>query len=139
MKPESTQDTEESWGSCRGARILVVDDDPDMRALLASRLEKVGCIAREAASGVEAHGILASRDPAHCVDQLPPAILMTAFADPEVRAEALSLGIHILDKPFRFDALRRVATALILSSRERNRHEADPLDPARGFRTRGHR
>jgi DNA-binding response OmpR family regulator len=163
MKSGSTQDGEESWGSCRGARILVVDDDPDMRALLASRLEKVGCIAREAASGVEAEGILASRDPAHSVDllvidlrmpglsgiqvlralraahQLPPAILMTAFADPEVCAEALSLGIHILDKPFRFDALRRVATALILSRRERERHEPDPLDPSRSLRTRVHR
>jgi CheY-like chemotaxis protein len=71
MKAESSQDGEESWGSCRGARILVVDDDPDMRALLASRLEKVGCVAREAASGLEAQGILASSDPAY-PDRDPP-------------------------------------------------------------------
>jgi two-component system response regulator (stage 0 sporulation protein F) len=143
---DPAQDTTESWGSCRGAHVLVVDDDPDMRALLASRLERAGCIAHEADSGTEAQAILASRGPVDSVDlllidlrmpgssgiqvlralraahQLPPAILMTAFAEPDVHAEALALGIHILDKPFAFDALRRVATALILSSRvERKR------------------
>jgi two-component system response regulator (stage 0 sporulation protein F) len=162
-----SQDTPESWGSCRGARVLVVDDDPDMRALLASRLERAGCLAHEAASGIEAQAILASRGPADSVDlllidlrmpgssgiqvlralraahQLPPAILMTAFAEPDVHAEALALGIHILDKPFAFDALRRVATALILSSRvERKRngngldlHTLDPLGHSRTLRT----
>jgi two-component system, response regulator, stage 0 sporulation protein F len=143
---DPTQDDAESWGSCRGTRVLVVDDDPDMRALLASRLERAGCIAHEAASGIDAQAILASRGPQEDVDlllidlrmpgssgiqilralraarQLPPAILMTAFAEPEVHAEALALGIHILDKPFPFDTLRRLATALILSSRvERKR------------------
>jgi two-component system, response regulator, stage 0 sporulation protein F len=164
---DPAQDTSESWGSCRGAHVLVVDDDPDMRALLASRLDRAGCIAHEAASGIEARDLLASHGPVDRVDlllidlrmpgssgiqvlralraahKLPPAILMTAFAEPEVHAEALALGIHILDKPFAFDALRRVATALILSNRvERMRNgngadlsTRDPLGHSRTLRT----
>ena len=141
-KGNRTQDDDaQSWGSVRGTRVLVVDDDPDMRALLASRLQHAGCVASEATSGEEALAILASRGPGEDVDlllidlrmpgpsgihvlrelraarQLPPAILMTAFAEPSVRTEALALGIHVLDKPFTFDALRRVAAVLILSRR----------------------
>jgi DNA-binding response OmpR family regulator len=163
---DPTQDNVENWGSCRGTHVLVVDDDPDMRAILASRLEQAGCFAHEAASGMEAQAILASGDPGERIDlllidlrmpgssgiqvlralcaarHLPPAILMTAFAEPNVRAEALALGIHILDKPFSFDSLRRVATALILSNRVERKRDGehlvrprDPMGPSQTLRT----
>ncbi len=138
---DATDQYADNWASCRGARVLVVDDDADMRALLAARLDAVGCVAYAAASGSAALSVLTSKDFAKGVDlllidlrmpgtsgieiltllraarQLPPAILMTAFAEPHVRTEALALGIHILEKPFTFDTLRRVAAALILSKR----------------------
>ena len=37
-----------------GARVLVVDDDPNCRALVVELLERIGCSTREAASGLEA-------------------------------------------------------------------------------------
>jgi CheY-like chemotaxis protein len=143
LAAEPAQDSAESWGSCRGARVMVVDDDPDMRALLVARLERAGCIALEASSGIKVQAMLAPPNRAETVDllvidlrmpgasgiqvlralravhRLPPAILMTALAERIVHEEALALGIHVLEKPFSSDALRRVATALILSNRMR--------------------
>lgn len=146
------------WGPCSGARVLVVDDDAEMRAMLTSKLEGVGCVAYAATSGREALKVLTSLGSQDGVDlllmdlrmpgpdgldvlrelraaqQLPPAILMTAFAEPLVRTEALRLAIHLLDKPFTFEALRRVAALLILSKRverQRNSERASVRDTFR--------
>lgn len=54
-----------------GLRVLVVDDDPDMRALLGMSLRKVGCDVTEARDGVEASALLAS------AAQHPPDIVVT--------------------------------------------------------------
>jgi two-component system response regulator AtoC len=148
VKPAATLDGEptgdaadESWGSCRGAHVLVVDDDPDLRALLALRLERAGCVVHQAESGIEAQALLGAGEPGeqvelllidlrmpevsglevlaalHAARRLPPAILMTGFAEARIRTEALAIGIHVLDKPFAFDTLRCLAVALILSKR----------------------
>jgi DNA-binding NtrC family response regulator len=129
----------QNWSSCRGARVLVVDDDDDMRELLAMRLHEVGCVANTAPSGSAALESLRADGP-RTVDlvlidlRMPginglevlrylagrqdiPAILMTGFADDDVHAEALALGIHVLEKPFSFETLRRTATLLLLSKR----------------------
>ncbi len=42
----------------RDARVLVVDDDPDVRGLLREMLERAGCLVREARDGREALKIL---------------------------------------------------------------------------------
>jgi DNA-binding response OmpR family regulator len=42
----------------KGSRVLVVDDDPDVRSLLREMLERAGCLVREARGGREALKIL---------------------------------------------------------------------------------
>ena len=113
-------------------RILVADDDPDIRALVASVLRRGGYDVVEACSGMEAIDHIAStvrikRDgfkaivsdvcmpdltgldllaALRCTRFETPVILMTAFGDEEVRAEARSLGATaVLDKPFNLDEL----------------------------------
>ena len=113
-------------------RILVADDDPDMRALVASALRRGGYDVVEACNGMEAIACIAPtvrtrRDgfdaivsdvrmpeltgldllvALRCSRLETPVILMTAFGDEEVRAEARSLGATaVLDKPFHLDEL----------------------------------
>ena len=113
-------------------RILVADDDPDMRALVASALRRNGYEVAEAGNGMEAIDRIAptlwtKRDgfkaivadvrmpnltglellaALRCARLETPVVLMTAFGDEEVRAEARSLGATaVLDKPFTFDDL----------------------------------
>jgi two-component system, response regulator, stage 0 sporulation protein F len=114
-------------------RILVAEDDPDMRALVASALRQGGYDVVEAGNGMEAIAHIAptvwtKRDgfkaivsdvcmpdltgldllaALRCTRFDTPVILMTAFGDEEVRAEARSLGATaMLDKPFNVDELR---------------------------------
>lgn len=139
--PSCERDGDERWEPCRGAHVLVVDDDVDMRELLATRLQLVGCIASPVPSGDEALARLETNDAASTVDlllidlRMPgmsglqvlrrllrgrasiPAILMTGFADIDVRVEALALGIHVLEKPFTLETLRRSLALLLVSSR----------------------
>ena len=113
-------------------RILVADDDPDMRALIASALRRGGYDVVEACDGMGAIDHIAPtartrRDgfkaivsdvfmpdltgldllaALRCTRFETPVILMTAFGDEEVRAEARSLGATaVLDKPFNLDEL----------------------------------
>lgn len=114
-----------------------------MRGLLTARLGRVGCVTREAGSGADALDDLAV--PGVPTDLLlldfhmpgisgldvvrrlrrggmtVPAILMTGCAETAIQAEALSLGVHILEKPFSFDELRRTAALLIVSRRAESR------------------
>src|SRR5438270_3469684 len=45
-------------GTARGAHILVVDDDPDVRWIIAQGLDRMGCVVTEAESGLTALPIL---------------------------------------------------------------------------------
>jgi DNA-binding response OmpR family regulator len=120
-------------------RILVADDDDEMRLLLVDALGKDGYEVIEAADG---GGLLVSlsaqyRDPESIVDlvisdiRMPiysglrilealrranwtvPVILMTAFGDDETRAQAESLGAFLFDKPFAIDDLRTAILNLL--------------------------
>jgi two-component system response regulator (stage 0 sporulation protein F) len=113
-------------------RILVAEDDPDMRALVASALRRSGYDVVEARNGMEAIDHIAPtvwtrRDGFEAIVsdvRMPdltgldlwvalrstrfetPVILMTAFGDEELRAECRSLGATaVLDKPFDLDEL----------------------------------
>jgi DNA-binding NtrC family response regulator len=115
--------------------VLVVDDDPAMRALLRDWLEREGFHVIEEPT---AERLLAAAQTARFdalildkempgtggLDVLPtfrrqrpnvPVILITAFGGAEVAQEALKLGVRqYLEKPFQFGALLeavRAATA----------------------------
>jgi CheY-like chemotaxis protein len=121
-------------------RVIVAEDDPEMRRLVVETLRKAGHDVTEAGDGgrllqhiVESF----NRDPAlSLVDvvvtdvRMPvcnglellerladanwrvPVILMTAFGDDDVRRRAERLGAVLLDKPLSLDALREAVERL---------------------------
>jgi CheY-like chemotaxis protein len=120
--------------ACRPC-ILLAEDDPAMRALIASMLEQEGYEVVEACDGHEVLSRLEAvrtqpplstppalivsdiRMPAYsgldllailrCAACPVPVILITAFGDEETHAEARELGATaVLDKPFDLDDLR---------------------------------
>ncbi len=136
-----------------GARIIVADDDRDLRESIASRLAAEGYDVRDALSGIELLGLLSSisldRWPLDGIDlividqRMPgmtgletvrrlraahwetPALLMTAFPDREVLRDAASLRVSILEKPF---SLERLTTVVLLNLLKRLEHpEASAL------------
>jgi two-component system chemotaxis response regulator CheY len=124
------------------ARILVVEDDDELRSTLASMLVEQGFAVEEAASGVAAVGILnesSGRDAFDLVitdQRMPlglgldlvgllrrtgidvPVIVMTAFPEAHIFERARELGAVVLAKPFRVEALTRTAIALLLGRTE---------------------
>jgi DNA-binding response OmpR family regulator len=124
------------------ARILLAEDDPDLRALLASELRKDGYIVEEARTGydlLELLGTLTLRNEVcdllitdirmpgltglsiaealrHGVTRGTsgtPIILITAFGDDAIHAEAKRLGAAIFDKPFDLDDLRSCIRTMV--------------------------
>lgn len=117
-------------------RILVIEDDPALRELLAHALRGAGYVVYEAGTGIEAlrlFGDLARHEAAEVPDlvvsdiRMPelggmgvlrtlreldwamPVILITAFADAKTQASALGLGATVvLDKPVDLTLLRNV-------------------------------
>lgn len=108
------------------ARLLIVDDDPQMRAMLRQALERHGFEVHEAASGEQVLQALESVRPDAIVldkempgvsgfevlelirqhDLAVPVIVITAFGGLAVRAEALRRGATAyVEKPFRVNAL----------------------------------
>jgi DNA-binding NtrC family response regulator len=110
-----------------GQRILLVDDDEDMRSLLADVLTDEGFTVDQAANGAEALVLLHRETFAAILldkrmpglsgmDLLPglrvvcpdtPVIVITAFGDARTAAEGAARGAFgLLCKPFRMDDLR---------------------------------
>lgn len=121
-------------------RVLLAEDDADMRRLVAEALEADGCVVDAVADGgrflveishqvplnFESIDLIVSdiRMPvasglqivealrtSHC---WTPVILMTAFGDDNTRAQAGRLGALLFDKPFDVDDLRTAAKNLLL-------------------------
>ena len=118
----------------RGRRVLVAEDDPDMRRLVATLLRMAGHKVIEATDGtdildrmestvwsehpelidvivsdVEMPGLsgLDVLAALRCSKRTTPVVLITAFGDDNVRAEARELGaVAVLDKPLDPDALK---------------------------------
>lgn len=142
----------ESW--LKGAKILLVEDDHEMRRMLAATLRRAGYFVLEAADGDDAlewlgPGVLEG-DPERLPDlivsdvRLPyfsgleiaegvslarkqvPVVLITGFGDPETHAKARELGAYcVLDKPFELHSLRE-AVRMALFSRAAGRPRPDP-------------
>jgi CheY-like chemotaxis protein len=125
----------------RRPRVLLVEDDDDLRVLVAQALGKAGYEVTEAGSGL---GLLAGLectiwgDRSEAFDviladiQMPdltalealeasgsagldtPVVLMTAYGDADVRAEAQRLGaLAVLDKPLDWEELGSVVRTAV--------------------------
>ena len=128
------------WGSeaVRGLRVLLVDDDPDVRAVTAQMLAELGCVVTEADGAVAAlerlrqdpglqgavidfamPGLNGGETAAGLRALRPgfPVVLMTGFADLEELARGWSGPV--MHKPFTLEILAREAGRLAAeSSRE---------------------
>jgi len=136
----------ESVPSTVRARILLVEDDPELRALVATTLTNAGFEIIEASDGENfierLTESLAAREPGHVFDlilsdiQMPifnaldvllaarrvigetPVILMTAFGDAPTRDQARRRGAEmVLSKPFRMAALCETVARVLARSR----------------------
>ena len=128
----------------RPARIVVAEDDFEMRRLVADCLRKEGYEVQEVADGGELllrieDNFFMRRAPIR-VDlfvtdiRMPvytgleivtglreagldmPVIIMTAFGTPETRERAEMLGTALLDKPFKMEQLRALVRRLLRPS-----------------------
>lgn len=118
--------TERRGVVCSRARVLVVDDDPDMRALLTDVLSDEGYAVEQVPNGAEALIRLRAESFAAIVldknmpglsglDLLPglrtmcpgtPVILITAFGDVSTYMDAMEKGaFEYIFKPFRMEEL----------------------------------
>ena len=133
IKDEVEREWQDADG--RGRRVLLAEDDREMRSLLAWALVEEGYDVVETGSGFELMDYLESRlldarmggrlldvdlvlsdqrmpgcsgmDILACLrryDRVTPFILITAFGDPLMHAQARELGASlVIDKPFDFD------------------------------------
>lgn len=150
---EWNDDTDPGPQSSR-ARVLVVDDDDDMRALVADLLMSEGYEVLEAASGIDLMrhvlSITVERWPIDGIDviiidnRMPGitgiealrslraqhrktrAVLMTAFPEAEVQHQAAALGVPILSKPFSLELLTRAIVRCLLSTPDEATGKDDP-------------
>lgn len=125
----------------RRARVLLADDDKEMRLLLSSVLRKDGYEVVEAQTGTEALDLLSTslaEGPSYRYDliisdvRMPclggldvlaglretnwvtPVILITAFGGTQTHEEASRWGAAaVFDKPFNVNDLRRVVSSLV--------------------------
>jgi CheY-like chemotaxis protein len=124
----------------RAPRVLVADDDPEMRRLVSETLRKDGHDIVEEPDGgrlLVRVAALYQKTGALPVDlivsdiRMPvctgldilkgmraahwgtPVVLMTAFADDEVRRRATELGATLMSKPFVLSDLRRTVNGLL--------------------------
>lgn len=129
-------------GLARGVRVLLAEDDRELRRLLAAELRKEGYRVDEAASGfelLELLGNLALRNESFDIIvsdiRMPgltgmsiveglrkgitpgtataPVILITAFGDENTHAAAARLGSVIFDKPFNLAAFRTCVVDMV--------------------------
>jgi DNA-binding NarL/FixJ family response regulator len=100
-------------GTNGGARVLVVEDDANCRALVVELLERIGCSTREASSGLEALAM---------VDAFPPQLVLLEVDVPlvtgyevcyQVRAQHGSSVRIIFLSGTRVEAMDRVGGLLI--------------------------
>lgn len=123
---DSSESTPDAAGEGESAKVLVVDDDPDLRAIVVASLESIGCVVEEAADGPSGLQKLAVSEPdVLLVDFAMPdmngaevarsalksrpglkVILMTGFAETEA-IERARIATPILRKPFRPQELQR--------------------------------
>jgi DNA-binding response OmpR family regulator len=132
-------------------RVMVVDDDAEMRALLHDALEREGFHVREHSAGDGLMPLVADWAPdAVVLDKEmagssglellrdirrrhphTPVVLVTAFGGREFEAEALRLGAaYYMDKPFRVARLIDVLRAVVKQAGKKNEPTAGRIGVA---------
>ena len=125
----------------RPTRVLLAEDDPDMRFVLAMYLRQDGYEVVEVSDGSELEAVIRAaaegtynQTPVDMVvsdvrmpgkdslevlrglrrlDWVVPIVLITAFGSPEVHTEARRLGVRaVLNKPFNLDRLRNLLQSI---------------------------
>ena len=118
-----------------GATILVVDDEPGARAIVARTLEGSGCIVLQAANGVAALGLVDRHGPpdmvltdlsmpamggaelaGHLRARWPrlPILFMSGYAQEHLRrAGTIDDTQQVIEKPFRSEVLVRIVDAAL--------------------------
>jgi two-component system KDP operon response regulator KdpE len=117
-------------------RVLIADDDPDLRDLIADAITSLGADVVCAASGGELEDLLAAGRPfdvvvtdvampvrtgievmqwAREVGIVCPIVIMTSLRDAQTLAQVAALGAHValLHKPFSRHALHRALTSCL--------------------------
>lgn len=127
----------------KGKVLLVVDDEADLREIVASELEYMGAIVHQAENVTRAKSILNAEKIDLVVSDIrmpggtgidllnyiksksyhtPPVILITGFADVTVE-DAFDQGAEaLLNKPFKLEELIQIAIKLTSSAQERYIH-----------------
>ncbi len=122
-----------STGGSVALRVLVVDDEKDVREALVGQLGRLGCrvdstsnaseamrmlsegdydallvdIRMPGTSGIDLHRIVAEKDP----EKASRMVFMTGdYANEDVMTSVKKTGNHVLEKPFTLDELTRVLT-----------------------------
>lgn len=119
-------------------RVLVAEDDRDLRSMIARRLRADGCTVIEAGSGYEVLDLLDDSDERGLPFDLvvmdirmpgmsglevsylirswswtTPIVLVTAYPAPELYEEAARFDACLLAKPFAFEALSDAAAVAV--------------------------
>ncbi len=160
--PEQHDALHACGATCGAARVLVAEDDPAMRALLAQHLRAAGYEVALAEDGMHlatqldwstSHAARSKFDAIVSDLQMPgangmriferlrshapwiPVLLITAFGTHELHAEAERLGATLLDKPFAIEKLLSELRRLL----ENARRNAAPSAPTfvRNFSSEG--
>jgi DNA-binding response OmpR family regulator len=131
MTADPAFDDEEALTAGRRPRVLVADDDDDMRALVASALRLDGYVVIEARDGAEVLRVISRPESVPDVivtdirmpgrsgltllaglrveGWMTPIVVMSAFVTDQVRTVANQFGADaVLGKPFDIDDLRTV-------------------------------
>jgi DNA-binding NtrC family response regulator len=118
--------------------VVVAEDDDDMRRIVVEALRRDGLDVGEASDGASLLALIGFYeeigDPVdliisdvrmpnhsgldvlgrlHATAHAIPMILMTAFGDDDIRAEAEKHGAMLFDKPFQVDDLRKAVAKLL--------------------------
>ena len=123
------------WGATGPRRIVIAEDDPEMRRLIVAAMIRDGYVVEEASDGPRLLILVIEADPP--VDlvisdhRMPvssglqvlaglrdagwslPFILLSAFGDESMRSEASKLDAIFLAKPFELEALRIIVRAAL--------------------------
>ena len=119
-------------------KLVIVDDDPEMRSLLADELEEEGYQVTLAKNGLD----ILSEIPFQSFDlmitdwKLPlrnglqilssvqevhpemPVVLITAFGDAKIRKKVEKAGAIYLQKPFSMEAFKKMVRSLLSKKKE---------------------